>query len=362
MTHYAVLVRVPSATPLPKFSDVLTKMMEPWQEHSCTGACPVEFMAFNDLEDEYREEYENESDEFVDIGEAPPGYVKHVGAKRENETEIVVDGRRLVRSWDEMFRVDGSFGTGSNTHKVPDHYPHVQHPYKKLHATFEDFVTSYHGSRGRDPVKGRYGYWENPDHKWDYWRVIRERIPSKTDGMTNFCRISDLDGDTIVQLTRDEADRVWKMIDDVRADRKPPPGRDNAFWDMDARRYAADYGVLKCLMDSEMTPEIEASHRCVKQDRKHDKMVVFDCWDDRIKREDFDRMAVNRCHPLATWARLQRKEGGKGGTEWIESAKMGWWACHGASAEDMQKYGGALIDWLNSGDREDFVIMLDCHT
>lgn len=361
MTHFPVLVRVPSATPLAGFSTELRKMMEPWQEHSCTGECPIEFMEFHDVEDEYVKEYENDSDEFVDIGEAPPGYVKCVGPKQECKTEIIVDGRRLVRSWDEMFRAEG-FGIGSGTHKVPETYAHVSHPFKKLHATLEEFAASYHNAEKRDEIKGRYGYWENPDHKWDYWRVIQDRIPSKTDGMTDFCRISDLDADAIAKLTREKADRIWAMIDAVRAGRREGDQANAAFWEMDARRYATDFGVLECHRASEMTPEIEARYRCVRQDRKHDDWVVFDCWDDRVMRSDFDAMAVSRCHPLSTWSRLQRKEGGKGGTEWIEAAKMGWWATHGASAEDMQKYGASLLDWLASGDRDDFVILLDCHT
>lgn len=362
MTHFPVLARVPSKTPLESFADELAKIMEPWQEHACTGECPIEFMEFNDLEDEYREEYENESDEYVDIGEAPPGYVRRVGPKRERETEIVVDGRRLVRSWDEMFRAteDGrpTMGIGSGTHKVPDHYPRVQHPFKKLHATFEEFVASYHSREKRDPDKGRYGYWENPDKKWDYWRVIRGRVPSKTDGMTDFCRISDLDGDTIARLTREKSDRIWAMLDGVRRGEEK---RDEPFWSYEARRVAVDYGVLRCVVKDEMTAEIEARYRCVLQSRPHDTMVVYDCWDDRMTREDFDRIAASRCHPLATWARVQRKDGGKGGTEWIEPGRMGWWACHDADAEDMNAHGASLIEWLNGGDREDFVILLDCH-
>lgn len=171
MTHFGVLVRVPSATPIDDFSTVLTKMLEPWQEHACTGACPIEFMEFTDVEDEYVQEYDDEHDEFVDLGEAPPGYVTTVGPKRERETERVFEGRRLVRSWDEMFRDTANgpaIGIGSNTHKVPDHYPRVQFPHKRLHATLEEFVASYHGCAERDPIKKRYGRWENPKKKWDY--------------------------------------------------------------------------------------------------------------------------------------------------------------------------------------------------
>lgn len=44
-------------------------------------------------------------------------------------------------------------------------------PLKETYATFDDFMKDWHGSKGRDEKTGKYGYWTNPNSKWDYWRV-----------------------------------------------------------------------------------------------------------------------------------------------------------------------------------------------
>lgn len=380
MTHFGVLVRIPSSVPNEpqRLGDAITKIMEPWQEHACTGQCPIEFMEFEDNEDEYAEEYAEKSDSFVDVS-ALTDFVNRAPSlpgTRGEERIVVHNGRRLVRSWHDYFRVPGSIGIGNKSHDVPEVLPRVEVPFKELHATLEEFVRDYHGARARDPVKGRFGRWENPMAKWDYWRVLSAKVPAKGRGMVDCARISQLDADVIAELTRTRVIETWADIDDVRAGRarmdRYNPSRKDPFFAHDARRTAIDHGVLACVntaagKDEESVARLAEFRakgwRCVQQER-NDGWVVFDCWNDSVDFAAFEKIAVHRHHPLRTWARAESSsaEGSRGGSLWTEPGEMGWFACHDAEADDITNYAKAFIQWLHhEGDREDYVVKLDCH-
>jgi hypothetical protein len=80
------------------------------------------------------------------------------------------DGQKLS-PWDDQFRVPGTIGTGSDTHKVPDSLARSEVPFKELYPDFDTFVREYHGRCGRDEVLNRYGYWQNPNAKWDWYSI-----------------------------------------------------------------------------------------------------------------------------------------------------------------------------------------------
>lgn len=381
MTHFTVLVRIPSATEPTQAGllDVVTKLMIPWQEHACTGACPIEFMEFTDREDEYLAEFNGskgedgeEDDEpgssgYVVIGPAAEGDVGNITGHGETEVKIW-KGQRIVRPWHDMFRVKGSIGIGGGTHKVPEQYSRVNVPHKDLYATLEQFVADYHGAKNRDPIKNRYGRWENPEKKWDGWRPIHETMPIVgRKKLGDIARIAELDTDRLAAMTKERVEDIWKTLDDVRAGRTRRDARDPSrvdhWWAMDAREIAVDYGILQCISAEKMTDEFRARYRCVKQDR-NDKLEVFDCWDDREQFSDFVDRATLRCHPLRTWARVESStaDGNRGGSEWTEPGRMGWFGFHSGEAKAIDDYAKAFVEWLHfSGDKNDYVLKLDCH-
>lgn len=123
----------------------------PWLRSRRTiwGDCPEEFLSFFDVEDECLEEYKTGS----------TGMIR------------CPDGSR-VWPWDDRFRVPGEFGIGNRTHKVPEDqgYEKVEVAFTEQYPTFGDFMTKYH-SYEKDPERGRYGYWENPNSKWDWYAI-----------------------------------------------------------------------------------------------------------------------------------------------------------------------------------------------
>lgn len=137
MSHFTVLV----------IGNDPEEQLAPYQENNM-GDCPEEFLEFHDEEESHRKEYENDS-------------VKKV---------VMPDGR-ILNEWDEEFRVKGSIGLGGNSHKVPSNLEIREVPFTELYATFEEYMSEWCGYNERDEKIGKYGYWENPNCKWDWYQL-----------------------------------------------------------------------------------------------------------------------------------------------------------------------------------------------
>lgn len=197
MSHFCVLV----------IGEDVEGQLAPYQENN-RGDCPKRFLEFEDCEDEYRREYETEGNEMVRL---PDG--------------------SLVFPWDERFRVKGSIGTGHGTHHPPDEFPVVQVAHSGRYATFEAFVADWHGLKKRDPETGHYGYWRNPNERWDWWVMggrYSGRLKLKSgadgvrgqrswsneeepiaDGFADQAKIGDLDWDGMAQHRMSERVKWW---------------------------------------------------------------------------------------------------------------------------------------------------------
>lgn len=139
MTHFAVAV-ISDGTKTDE------QLLAPYQENNMDD-CPKSFLKFTEIEEEYREKYETEGCTYV----------------------FMPDGRRLL-PWDEEFRKPGEIGFGSNTHAVPGHLEQREIPYKETFSTFEDFMREWCNEE-KDSKTGKYGYWENPNDKWDWYQL-----------------------------------------------------------------------------------------------------------------------------------------------------------------------------------------------
>lgn len=136
MSHFTVLVT----------GEDVELALRPFQENNM-GDCPHEYLEFNDIEDEHLHDYETKTCSRIKL---PDGV--------------------MVGAYDQRF---------ANPNRTPDAeqwiYPEgaekVQVPLKEVYPTFENYMTEYCGSRGRDEEMGRYGYWENPNAKWDWYQV-----------------------------------------------------------------------------------------------------------------------------------------------------------------------------------------------
>jgi len=123
MSHFTVAV-------FTNGNKTVDELLAPYQENNMDD-CPKEYLEFNDETEEYLEQYENDGTDMV-----------------KN-----LDGE-LVYKWDvpEDLRKDMVF---------------VKH--KEKYNTFDEFMREY-ADYEKDEKTDKYGYWENPNAKWDWYQ------------------------------------------------------------------------------------------------------------------------------------------------------------------------------------------------
>lgn len=301
------------------------------------GDCPEEYLEFVDTESEMLEQYETKTSERV----------------------VMPDGR-LLTPWDEEFKVrDGPFSTRS---EVPPDLERRQVPFKELFATFEQFAREWHGAEGRDPEKKRYGYWENPNAKWD-WYLIGGRwsgffLPKAgasgevgspswgnetTSGRVDRIRKGDVDFETLYaeaeRKARDEADIVRSLVGD-----QPIP----AWPDYLAKREAEGVSIDAVRKEYNDIPAVRTLNEApALRDR-----LFFDDPGSRYFGGDLERFVrTRRLGAIVTHAVLLD---GK----WYERGKMGWWACVSNPSADWPEKFAELLAGLPD---DALLTVVDCH-
>lgn len=122
------------------------EMLAPYQQNNM-GDCPEEFLQFVDQEDEFRHDYDNEGTDFVKTA----------------------DGRVLPKRSEEFLRKSENGIT--NEYFIPEGAELIRMPYSTMYSTFEEYVKNEEGYGSRDEKSDRYGYWSNPDSKWDWYQL-----------------------------------------------------------------------------------------------------------------------------------------------------------------------------------------------
>lgn len=288
MSHFAVAV-------ISDGTKTIEELLAPYQENNMED-CPKEFLEFNDIEEEYREEYENGGGEYV----------------------FMPDGRRLL-PWDEEFRVKGGIGFGTDTHKVPDYLERRLIPFKETFPTFEDYMRDWCVEE-KDPETGKYGYWENPNAKWDWYQV----------------------GGRWCGQVRATAGGV------VKADQSPYEGGcydlaklRNLIWDRDEVAAKRAENEWRAWVDGE---DIEGVGRSL--------------WTPKYYIDQFgDREGYVLCASSMWWRAVITPDG-----KWHEVGEMGWF---GTSSES----NGEIVEWAKSFkerfidpcDPDCLLAVVDCH-
>jgi hypothetical protein len=146
--------------------------LAPFQENNM-GDCPREFLAFVDNEDDFRVEHETESAPFVampdgtfvtphDTQPGAPHWRDATAEERALGADALRERFRFVR--ESLNSRDLKVFDPSGGGVLRDV------PFKEVYPDFDDFAADWHSSE-RDERTGRYGYWENPNRKWDWYEV-----------------------------------------------------------------------------------------------------------------------------------------------------------------------------------------------
>lgn len=345
MSHFTVCVRVPDSlvAKTGSINAAVSELLAPYQENNMCD-CPKQFLTFHDTEDEYRKEYDTGSTKMVRLA----------------------DGT-LVYPWDERFRVKGTYGTGTGTHKVPESMREEEVFHRDRFATFEAFVADWHGGDGRDPEQGRFGYWENANAKWDWWQIGgrwtglfplktgANRIVGEPGLMTeeakadaaDAVRVSDIDFDKVAEKTDQAAREFWAKWQGFLAGEK--------FGAFDGpRERALSIGLLEVkrteLTEEEKTRAIPWSATVPATDERHS-------WHDVCKivtQEEFLRDYRAAFNPISTYAVLDE-------TGWKEPGRMGWFGSSSDTPETYLQHKNDFMTWVRETPADARLVVVDCH-
>lgn len=325
MSHFTVLV----------IGDNVDEQLAPYQENNM-GDCPREYMAFTDTEDEMLEEYNTGT-----------------------QTRVVMEDGSYLSPYDEAFRKAGESRFGSNTHEVPAHLEQREVPFKELYATFEEFAEDYHGCGERDPETNRYGYWENPNRKWDWYQVggrwtgyfkLKPGAIGETGspglltgraepGYVDSCRLGDIDFETQRATARAEAAAAYDKYLAVTAEHGVP--QDFSFYrekhgeDLDvARKEYWSQASMQALREADLVPWSATVSE------------TYGCGREAYIERDVASVGV-------TFAVV--KDG-----VWYEKGSMGWWGMV-ADEKDQNIWNEQFQKLLADLPPETLVTVVDCH-
>lgn len=282
MSHFSVAVFTDNNT-------TVEELLAPYQENNM-GDCLKEYLEFIDITEENFDEYNNGGCDMVQL---PDG--------------------KLVYTWDDMFRKQGSFGFGNDTHEVPSEYKIVHILHKERYKTFEEFMEDWVGE-SKDEETGEYGYWENPNAKWDWYEVggrFSHLMNHKNGYKIAFGKISEIDFTPDVQRYN-YAKRFWEL----KIEKDEP------------------------------------------QNKSDEDMIRFDVYKDeyytnmyKSKEEYADAQSSFETYAVIT------PDG-----EWHSKGDMGWWGFSSESAEEARQWGMSFAErFINNANPELILTIVDCH-
>lgn len=344
MSHFSVLVVGPD----------IESQLAPYMENCCETP-ERKYLQFTDTETDMLEEYQNQTCERI----------------------VAADGKLLL-PWDESFRVPGTIGTGSGTHEAPSHLERREVKFSTLYPTFEAFATDYHGSKERDPEKGRFGYWQNPNRKWD-WFVIGgryaayfllkpgncgptpniplnpfseeltkqtlEHFAPKLDGRhVDQARKGEIDFETMRRREEESAAKTWDMISAVIAG--TPECKS---WE-EVKESVGNIELAREIYHGQ--PRVAAFEAFKNSEKGRDEIGIFDQVESfTIPRQEYVEAA--RRGAITTFAVVMD-------SKWYARGEMGWWGMvH--KEKDIQTWDSQFANLLDGLPDNTLLTIVDCH-
>lgn len=353
MSHFTVLV----------IGEDIKKQLAPFQENNM-GDCPEKFMEFNDVEPEYRERYENDTETRYkrvgdeDLYEGGEDIFYRVAAPEEVVEFNSLPYFERSRKFPRHKYCDGG---ELYLHIGFDDFELIEVPVKEIYPTFDKYMTEYAGYR-LDEKTGKYGYWENPNRKWDWYTVggrwtgffkLKEGAKCEVGsagimterakpGYADSALKGDIDFEAMRDAAGEEAGSRWDAVD---AKLSGIPREDFVTWDK-----ARD----------EMFPgDIEAAQKFYNEQPLavafkgcSDTVGYFaDISDYLVPREKFVQTA--RDGAVCTFAIL--KDG-----KWYERGEMGWW-CYVANEKDKDDWNSQFAKLIDELPDDARLTVVDCH-
>jgi hypothetical protein len=343
MSHFTVAV-------FTKEGQTIEELLAPYQENNM-GDCPKEYLMFNDVEEEYIEKFETETrKEFYCNSSSSWGQEVDLDnfniLKQHNvEDKVILTIRKSFGF--NYFKNGYEYKCYHNKeHKYPEEYIWIKVinifptnnldkdvcfggdievelidspkdiPLKEYYNNdFTLFMQEWAGYEEKDPKNNRYGYWENPNRKWDWYEVggrFKELLKIKNgENKVNSSRVKDIDF-SLSKKEYDENLRFWELV-------------------------------------------VEGN---IPRDSKEEDIIKH-CFykpDYYLKRYDNKEQFAQLSTEFGAYAVITPD--GK----WHSKGDMGWWGCSSESDEAAKEWNKSFKEmFLETADPEWILTVVDCH-
>ena len=326
MSHFTVMV----------IGDDPECQLKPYQENNM-GDCPKEFLTFHDVEDEYLKQYKTDSVE-----------------------KVVMSDGRLLNTWDDSFKVKGPNLFDDKT-IIPPNLKKKKVKFTKLFKTFEEYMNDWCGFKSRDSKKNRYGYWENPNKKWDWYQLGGRwsgffklkanaimTVKSEKPGWVDQAYKRDIDFVGMRNHVADEAAERYDRVARLLGGQIPTI---SLSWETFLKRKG---NIDTKRKQYHAQPALKAVEK-VRQENlsSEDKncLTWLNLEDYQSGRTEYIAKAMRDA--ISTFAVI--KDG-----KWYERGEMGWWACV-SNEKDKGEWTKEFEKLLNSISEDTMLSVFDCH-
>ena len=292
MSHFTVAVITPSL-------DSLEDLLAPFQENNM-GDCPEAYLEFINVEAEYKQRYETDTAEYIELEEGD-----------------------LVSAHDPMF-CKPIMGGMISTQEIPMHLKRVQVPHNQVYSSFDEFMVQYMGYLSKDDKTDAWGYWENPNAKWDWWKIggrWSNMLLLRSGEQVNVAQIKD-----IFFIEQEQCEGVTVEIEGMPVPIDLAP--------------KFQIGVAEASQQWEMAIAGKNLYKPEYYMKRY------------VNKQGFLREMLS----IKTYAVLTPD-----GT-WHASGEMGWFGISSESPEEARHFSNSYYDaFIKSADPEHFLVIVDCH-
>lgn len=323
MSHFTVIV----------IGNDVEEQLEPYAEQEFEEKYGV----FKDTEEESLQEYLNGDVEIVTLSN---------GEKYSKYNQMFRDFNAKTFKKDTLYPEGSTLSTGKFT---------------ELYPTFEEFMSGWHGTSERDSKTGKYGYWHNPQAKWDWYQVggrwsgffklkqgfeqfaeAKIGLPGAfgnkpKNGWVDSIQLQYIDIEGMQNDAIKEAHETYDKIESILKGRTFPS------WIETVNKYKDNIDLAR---------EEYNSNLIVKDFNE----ANFHIWGDFY--EDFGHSRqeyVEKCQNSVMVPYAVVKDG-----KWFQKGEMGWW---GMSNDEMSQdeWNKKFWDMIKSLDPKTQLTLVDCH-
>ena len=330
MSHFTVAV-ITKGQPT---GEMIEKALAPYQENNM-GDCPKEYLEFHSYSKEYKEEYETGKTERVRLKDGTLVYTwsdcLYEECSEEEYEKAKAEGKNT------------SYTSSPETYKVKKDLAEigaevVEIAWKELYPTFENYLEEYHDAT-KDEETLDYGYWENPNAKWDWWQIGGRWAGLLTVPVNcQNCSTGEKSWGWGTENPYTTTDK-YKKVDSARI-------KDLVFPD-----YEQKYDKAKRLWELKVEGE-------EPQKDEEKEQLKWDYYRPEYYENTYkDKETYAECEATFYTYAVIDKDG-----HWNAKGEMGWWGC---SAEEenqvvdyIKNYKKNVFD--NASD-DDYITIVDCH-